>query len=204
MESNTQRRQTATRTADRRTTSPYRRGTRIPEKKMSFKEKLVMQCIVCSIILGSVLLIKIVNTGFTNRLGDKLETALSNSITVDEVKGTFDNALASLLSMPDSVKTVLGYQSDSQTDTGITTGADGSSFQGEPEIFTETLSENNADLQSGLEEAAKQTQTPSNSEANTKNEQFKDTDFRIDEDILEQINMQEDVYNSQKKPAAPN
>lgn len=170
---------------------------------MNFKEKLVMQCIVCSIILGSVLLIKIVNTGFTNRLGDKLETALSNSITIDGVKGTFDNALASVLSMPDSVKTVLGYQSDTQTDTGITAGAEGSSFQGEPEIYTETLSEDNADLKSGLEEA-KPTQTPSNSEANTKNEQFKDTDFRIDEDILDQINLQEDVYNSPKKPAAPN
>lgn len=204
MENNTQRRQTATRTANRRTTSHYRRGSRIPDKKMSFKEKLIMQCVVCGIILASVLLIKIVNTGFTNKLGGNLEIALSDNITLDGAKDTFNSALASVSSMSDSLKTVLGYQSKSQTDTGIVPGAESSSLQDQPEILSETLSEDNTNLQSGLEEAAKPTQTPSNSESNTKNEQFKDTDFRIDEDMLDQINLQEDVYNSPKKSVAPN
>ncbi|MDR2904073.1 MAG: hypothetical protein LBU77_06165, partial [Clostridiales bacterium] len=109
MENNAPRRQTPARaSAGRRHESAYRRRSAPAAGGMSYKEKFVLQCIACGVILAGILLVKIIDVPPANALESSLQTALTGNTSAADIQGAVGGALEKAGALSDSLKTVLG------------------------------------------------------------------------------------------------
>lgn len=174
--SNYKRRIPATET--RKRTSATTRGSSL-KTKADFKEVILMQSIVSSIILASVMFICVVKTDFTVNLRQNLKKALSTSTTVDEMEQTKNSVSSKYSSLENTVKTIFGNTTD-KTDTIDKTNTTDKISTTQKVINqatnTETDITNKPVGQTTINEATETEQTD-----------------RIDEDILKALNGDESI-----------
>ncbi len=147
-------------------------------KDTSFVDSFIMQCTVSGMILALLLFVRFVDVPFTHDLRQSLKSAIETDMKIQDVsqvgnvfKSAFDNVQKSVTS--------LLFGNKNATDT--------SELTQNVETNTPTPS-------------AKPTVTPeagnANTNTNTQTAPPQPTDFRIDEDILNEINSREDFYNT--------
>ena len=194
--------------------SPYRRGARaMPHQrhKMSLKEKLVIQCIICGGILAGVMILNLINSSITANLSHKLTSAITQNNTWESVQTAAGDIIDSAAAMSDSVRAVFGFQDDDgepQPTVDDAAASDPAVPSNEAGITGENgqteLGINGGSSESTAASPSAPATTPA-SASSFHNEQLENPDFRIDEDILNQMNQDMDLYNSgAKNPQAPN
>ncbi len=125
-------------------------------------------------ILASVLLVKMVNISSAERLRSDLASALSGDMTLDGIKGALNGVR-----------------------TSVSTTVEQPSGNGAAALPESSASP--AEERTGIPEPSEIPVQP-NTRPQTDGAPPVDEDFRIDEDILNQINTREDTYNAPKKP----
>lgn len=139
---------------------------------MNFKERIIMQCIICGIIMAVVLAAKVLNLSFTNSISENLTEAISDNISPEGFMDGVSNTVVKLSDIQDSIKNVFGQDQTSDQP------SDQSAEDGDTNKKEETSENENI------------TENPSPTAAQKLESNFRDVDFRIDEDILENINKQ--------------
>lgn len=143
----------------RRQSRTGRYGGKQPEKRVSVSEIIIKQCIVSGIIFSFILLLNLINTDFTQDIREELKIALSNNMSADEIKKAAGKSLDTFSDMQNSVKTIMGGTPET-TETYVPT----------PEVIPDNSPRSTDDTSDPSIQAS-----PS-------------PDFRIDEDILLEMN----------------
>lgn len=140
-----------------RTYQTSRKARKVTGKsKYNFKEKLVLQCIMCGVILALLMLTSIINSDFSSLITNRLGTQISENTDFTGI-------------LP-AVKTALGYETDAEVKDAPSTD------EGNAEVNSEAPPEIRTDISTESEINAVDV-------------------IRVDEDILNELNNAEDIYN---------
>ncbi len=181
----------------------YNRARRLNTRKRSYgsadmqqaglMETLTMQGIVSGLILAFLLFVRVIDMPLTTDLRVALKAALSEETEVEDLRETVTSVSDSLAEMKNSVKTIFGEPSPKEEYvTPVNNKANDNNFQADDVVPVSggTVTDKNT-YKNLIEEQPK-----AETEAAKSSEEPKDlnTDFRIDEDILEEINSRQDIY----------
>lgn len=164
-----------------RVTRPYRTsraaGRAANKTKYSFKEKLLLQCIVCGVILATLMFANLINSSFTNRITSWIGTRITENIDFkgDNITGFFN-----------AVKTIFGYENipASTTENPEKTPDAMINDESNSEKIGNATHSDEINPQDGIEIGVS---TESDMEAVDV--------IRVDEDMLYELNSAEDIYN---------
>ncbi len=153
-------------------TGSYRSSRARKDEKISFKERLMSQSIAAGAVLLLVLVINFLNIGFVNDIKAKVKASISQNVTLEQVY-----SIGSQLT--DSVKTIFGFENEKQYDSDI------DQIKEDVGIDTDISHGNEGtDGIEGIKEIQEVQEVPT----------LPDGSFRIDEEILNEINSAEDPY----------
>lgn len=157
------------------------------KKTSGVYDRLQTQIMAAALVLVAVLGVKFIDTGFTNKIETALSFVLTKSYSWNDIKDKGADTVTMVSALTDSVKTIFGFEKQVR----------------EPEKETETQNVQEKESEdAGLPAAADITLPELIKDAD--DERF--DDFRIDEDILSNIQSQEDTYlieNAEKNELTP-
>jgi len=141
-----------------------------PGRQSTFSERLAAQFIICGVIMALILILNLINTSLTHNI----KSVIQDQPSADDVMQVFTDAT-------DSVKTILGNTTDGKPAEGLDSASD-------------TITNNAQNSDSPEPAAQTQTdQTPADeSQRAMAPSSQAPVDFRIDEDILTQIQADSD------------
>ncbi len=148
-------------------------------QKLSFKEKLVVQLIVCGFIMLIALIINIIGNDTAAYVKKEIKLTIRESITAESVRQFWDSSAAKLEDLGEGVKTIFGFEKNEEKDSDENNGEEGKEGEDVSKVFIET------------------TDTPTQTESAVPSDELEKVNsnsFRIDEDILNSINSSEDLY----------
>ncbi len=172
MENYTTRRTEISRPLTRRVVSNYQSRSKTHDTSMTFKERFIMQCIVCGIILAAILAVKVINTDLTKRFSSTLSYAISDNVSFESIKNGVSGALSGMFESTPQIKDDTAIENMIETEQNQTE--------------TINMPAENISIPETGGEIPQAVDTSTNSQFD-----INDNDFRIDEDILQQINQQQ-------------
>jgi hypothetical protein len=175
--------------------NPYDRkdyGERHAEKPGGFIERVISQCIVCGIIMAVILIINLMDSSVSVSLRNSIVSAIRTQTTADDVKSVWQTA-------KNSIETIFGTPAKKTTENNLSEATAKVDTQN-PSAQLEEIKKSEQSEQS-TEQNSTETQTDTSAESIPLDEVKIDkkpdppvisgaettNDFRIDEDILSQI-----------------